>query len=720
MRIFYAVHDHYWEDANLLAGLQDGGHDVVPYRPASFHTALSTAWTDEDRARSSERLLEALKREHARQPFDLVFMYVLDRLIEPAAIEEIRRLGIPAVNYWCNGAHQFHLVQEISAHFDACVVAERGAMRSYAEAGARAIYLQMGANPNVYKPYDLPREFDVTFVGQRYADRPEYVAYLLANGVDVRVWGPGWTADRTYGEKEIEWLTWRYALRHPRSAARHALHRTRRQLSRWRDLPPWQELRLRRVAGPSLPYEDLVKMYSRSRISLGFSTCGDARYRDTNKIRQVHLRDFEGPMSGAFYFVEQQDELAEFYEIGKEIVCYESREDLLDKVRYYLAHPGEAEAIRAAGCARARRDHTWARRFEQLFAAIGLAGDRPSRERALSAVVPVVSPNVSQGSASEGAAIAGSRTEARPLTVSAVIPTYNRANLLGRAVRSAFDQTRPPDEVLVVDDGSQDDSLAVLEQLRQELGERLRWVRQPNGGESSARNAGVANARGDLIAFLDSDDLWFPDKLAAQVAQFEADPKLALSFAGYVWDEAGTERPVLLGKPWRAEVDWVLGRLIESCCITPSTTVIRKTALDAAGPFDLAMRVSCDWDMWCRIVAAGFRTAYLPQLTARYFWHDTNMSRDARKTSDAALYIFTKLFGRSDLDAATRALERRAMARWHMIHAENCLLAGHPDEARQHIVKAAATHPPSIRPGWIRIFLQSLAARGGSPERAAS
>ena len=85
-------------------------------------------------------------------------------------------------------------------------------------------------------------------------------------------------------------------------------------------------------------------MYSRSQISLGFSTCGDSRYRDTNKIRQVHMRDFEAPMSGAFYFVEYQEELKEFYELDREIVCYSSREELLEKVRFYLANPDSADA----------------------------------------------------------------------------------------------------------------------------------------------------------------------------------------------------------------------------------------------------------------------------------------------------------------------------------------------------------------------------------------
>jgi spore maturation protein CgeB len=117
--------------------------------------------------------------------------------------------------------------------------------------------------------------------------------------------------------------------------------------------------------------DELVKMYSRSHISLGFS---EVQHRQTGEIkRHVRLRDFEAPMSGALYFTGYQEELAEYYEIGEEIVCYDTKEELLGKVRYYLSHESEAERMREAGLRRARRDHTWEDRFRQLFEAIGLS-----------------------------------------------------------------------------------------------------------------------------------------------------------------------------------------------------------------------------------------------------------------------------------------------------------------------------------------------------------
>ncbi len=378
LRVFYAVHNHTTEDANLLAGLRQTGVEVIPYDHGHpFEKVLGPDWTEAYRAAASEQLVDAVTREHARRPVDLLFAYVMSPLILPEAIRRIRQLGIVTVNYWCNNAHQFYLVREIAPAFDYCAVPEWHSLQAYRDAGATPLYFQMAANPEIYRPYELPREFDVTFVGQRYADRPVYVAFLLKNGIDVRIWGPGWTADRTFGEKLTRYPL-SYLWRHPRAGTLRLLWNLRSRLAHVWEVPPWDEFRLSRASGRSLPLAELVAMYSRSRLSLGFSTVGDQRYRDRNKIRQIHQRDFEAPMSAAFYFTEHMEELANFYRIGEEVITYGSREDLLEKVRFFLGQPELAERIRRAGYERARRDHTWKRRFDDLLAAVAR---RPSGNR---------------------------------------------------------------------------------------------------------------------------------------------------------------------------------------------------------------------------------------------------------------------------------------------------------------------------------------------------
>ena len=125
------------------------------------------------------------------------------------------------------------------------------------------------------------------------------------------------------------------------------------------------------ICGPPLSDEEMVKMYSRSKINLGFSSCGNT-HKEGERILQVRLRDFEVPMSGGFYMVEYMEELEEFFEIGKEIVCYRDRDDMVEKVKYYLEHEDEREAIRRAGRERCLRDHTWQKRLADSFAAMGL------------------------------------------------------------------------------------------------------------------------------------------------------------------------------------------------------------------------------------------------------------------------------------------------------------------------------------------------------------
>jgi spore maturation protein CgeB len=118
-------------------------------------------------------------------------------------------------------------------------------------------------------------------------------------------------------------------------------------------------------------HADLVRTFSQSRISLGFATAGDSHI-GPKRLTHLRLREFEAPMSGALYLTERQDELAEYFCTGREVLVYSDREDLLDQARYYLAHPERAERIRRAGYHRARRDHTWQHRFRDLFAVLGL------------------------------------------------------------------------------------------------------------------------------------------------------------------------------------------------------------------------------------------------------------------------------------------------------------------------------------------------------------
>lgn len=396
MHIFYAAPDtpnfefksNLW-NINLCLPLQDMGHEVTKFKydlEKVFHIYFNSdankrkILIEKSRKELGEELLRQVKEAHSYKKLDLLLSYFYDLHILPEAIDEIQAMGITTVNWYCNGSYQLNLVSEISPHYDWCLVPEKFRLQDYIAMGAKPIYCQEAANPNIYKPYDLSKEFDVTFVGQAYGDRPQYIRYLLDRGIDVRVWGYGWQNFSPETKTAMQAISWERALYIGKrlltpqgwQAVGQSFQKMLSSPSGEQDsfsttvaLPP-------EILGSTLSDLEMIQMYSRSKINLGFSTCGNTHLTD-QRILQVRLRDFEVPMSGGFYMVEYMEELEEFFEIGKEIVCYTDPEDLADKIRYYLAHDEERERIRLAGMQRARSEHTWHKRFEMAFQQMGLS-----------------------------------------------------------------------------------------------------------------------------------------------------------------------------------------------------------------------------------------------------------------------------------------------------------------------------------------------------------
>jgi spore maturation protein CgeB len=397
MRIFYASSatpnadfaSDLWR-LNLYLPLVDLGHDVVEFKYnlqetfkyVDTHDQRCMAFIKKNRPAVSAELLRQIKKAHSEARLDLFFSYFYDACIEPGTLDEIRSMGILTVNWYCNGSYQLHLVSEISPHYDWCLVPEKFRLEDYRSMGARPIYCQEAANPNFYKPYDLPRKYDVSFIGQAYGDRPAYIAYLDSRGIDVHVWGPGWkqfeASQRARRSAELCSMAHRQYLA-PQGWKNAQIQFSNNQLTvnqllgRFGELLKSQAVSLPdRNVGDIVSDEEMVKIYSRSKINIGFSTCGNT-HLSGQRILQVRLRDFEVPMSGGFYMVEYMEELEEFFDIGKEIVCYSSPEDLADKILFFLSHDTEREQIRQAGYERCRRDHSWHKRFTTAFAEMGLS-----------------------------------------------------------------------------------------------------------------------------------------------------------------------------------------------------------------------------------------------------------------------------------------------------------------------------------------------------------
>jgi glycosyltransferase involved in cell wall biosynthesis len=200
-----------------------------------------------------------------------------------------------------------------------------------------------------------------------------------------------------------------------------------------------------------------------------------------------------------------------------------------------------------------------------------------------------------------------------PPTLSIVIPAYNVAPFIQAAVISALAQTFEDHEVVVVDDGSTDDTSLVLEEIRRTCNDpRLRIVRQQNGGLSAARNTGIRHSRGKFIGFLDADDIWLPQKAEMQIRAMECDPTIGISFSHseYMTEDGRRTGRILLAKKARPSLHDMIRR---NQIGNGSSPIVRRECFDAVGRFRTNLRSSEDYEMWCRIL---WLTSYRAELVA--------------------------------------------------------------------------------------------------------
>jgi glycosyltransferase involved in cell wall biosynthesis len=281
--------------------------------------------------------------------------------------------------------------------------------------------------------------------------------------------------------------------------------------------------------------------------------------------------------------------------------------------------------------------------------------------------------------------------------VSAVIPTYNRAGLVGETVASALAQTRPPAEVVVVDDGSSDDT----EQRLAAFGDRVRYVRQDNAGVSAARNRGVREATGDLVAFLDADDVWHPRKLERQLAAFAARPELGL-VGTFTTDWPVRPFPKELDADADAEPQVVpIEELVVRNCFVTSSVLVRRDLLLKAGGFDTSLQGPEDFDLWIR-VARSAPAANLPLALTGYRYSPGGVGKHPDKMRDGLLAILKKL----DADgfwAGRGLLRRKAYSYFHYMCAYMYGASGGSAAALGHAARSLAGYPLPYHPREVRM-----------------
>ena len=180
------------------------------------------------------------------------------------------------------------------------------------------------------------------------------------------------------------------------------------------------------------------------------------------------------------------------------------------------------------------------------------------------------------------------------MDISVIIPTYNRAHTLSRAVESVLVQSLRADEIVIVDDGSEDHT---AELVRRRF-PQCRYVHQLNQGVSAARNCGIRAAKGDWIALLDSDDAWLPDKLQRQCRQLQDNPQYRLCHTDEIWIRHGVRVNPM--QKHAKSGGWIYQRCLPLCVISPSAVLLHRSLLDEAGLFDTALPACEDYDLSLR------------------------------------------------------------------------------------------------------------------------
>ena len=374
MRVFSAQPYHNFT-RDLNSALIDMGYDVVlkseEWIGPNFFSNKKEQKDYYERLKSekpgvNKRWVEEVKKAHEKKKVDL-FVSATDMLITyPDTIEQIKNLGIPTLNVTHDDIPESYfneMCQDLALAFDFNWTFQLDAIKSYKKIGANVIHYPVGANPHLFKPSNCEREFDVMFLGKNKGYRRKILKVIVDEGIDARAWGDGWRDIRTIIGLNL------YELRASQGKLQKSFDLFLSELI-WRIR---HFGRINKIFGYYLSFDEMVKMYSRSRITLNFpgyfEVSGDLDINiDSDKApKGLKGRDAEAPMSGAFYLTEYSEDIVKMYEVGKEIDVYRTIPELVEKIKYYLDNPTEAESIRKAGRERALRDYTWAKGFEKVF-----------------------------------------------------------------------------------------------------------------------------------------------------------------------------------------------------------------------------------------------------------------------------------------------------------------------------------------------------------------
>jgi len=264
------------------------------------------------------------------------------------------------------------------------------------------------------------------------------------------------------------------------------------------------------------------------------------------------------------------------------------------------------------------------------------------------------------------------------MLVSVIIPTYNRRELLKRAIQSVLNQTFSKYSLTIIDDGSTDQTDKILKEFK---GNKIHYFRQEHKGVSAARNLGIKEARGEFIAFLDSDDAWHPKKLEVQLEFFRKHPEAMIAQTEEEWIRDG--RPLKPQKKHKQHSGNIYRECLPLCIVSPSAVMMRREIFETVGPFDERLPACEDYDMWLRIAARYPIYLIEGKLTIKYGGHPDQLSRTVGQLDKYRIQSLLKILDSKTLTPEQRKWTVEELKTKAKIYGEGCIKHGRKEEGEK-------------------------------------
>lgn len=287
--------------------------------------------------------------------------------------------------------------------------------------------------------------------------------------------------------------------------------------------------------------------------------------------------------------------------------------------------------------------------------------------------------------------------------VSVVIPAYNKANLTIRTVKSVLNQTYENIEIIVVDDGSTDDTKVQL----QLFGGRIHYIYKQNGGASSARNIGIKQATGEYIALIDCDDIFCPEKISKSVACLEKQNDCGFVYTGAHFinsDDNIISRSEISNSCFSG---WISSKLILRNFICNSTVVVKKECFEKVGFFDEKIFMPADWDMWLRI-SENYKAAYVNERLTCYRLTGSYIASNMEEAIKEECYVLDKAFIRND--NLSRKLKRKCLSNVYFAYGLNYAVINDFKKSRRVLLRVILNNPYNLK-GVIFLMWMILAPK---------